>query len=246
MLIVDTHHHVDTCRVFDLDQKEDTVLSNLDRNEVSVALIQPFPGAPDASAVHDHIADMARRRPGGVFGVVSVNPHIDPDAYHAEAKRCVQDLGFVGIKIHTIGHAVNPLTNDAETVFQTARELGVPVMIHTGPGLPFADPAMVLPRARQFPDLTFVLAHAGFGILSASALSVAKECPNVMLETSWCPIYDIAWMVSELGPRRVMYGSDLSMNTATELTKYRSLGLGGDELESVLGGTAKEIFKLEV
>jgi uncharacterized protein len=245
MLIVDSHHHVDSCRVFDLDQSEEMVLLNMDRNEVGVALVQPFPGAPDASAVHDHIAEMARRLPGRVFGVVSMNPHVDRDAYYAEARRCVRDLGFVGIKLHTIGHAVNPLTKDAETVFETARELRVPAMIHTGPGIPFADPAMVLPRARQFPDLTFVLAHAGFGMLSASAVSVAKECPNVVLETSWCPIYDVAWMVSELGTRRVMFGSDLYTNTATELAKYQSLELGKEELKSVLGETAKEVFRIE-
>lgn len=246
MLIVDAHHHIDSCRVFDLDQDEESVLATMDRNEVSACLMQPFPGAPNPREVHDHIANLTKRLPGRIFGVVSLNPHTDPDTYRSEARRCVKDLGFVAIKLHTIGHAVNPLSRDGETVFETARELGVPVMVHTGPGVPFADPAMVLPRAQQFPDLTFVLAHAGFGVFSGSAVAVARACPNVVLETSWSPGYDIAWMVRELGPRRVMFGSDLLTNTATELTKYRSLGLSDPDLQTVLGETARETFKLDV
>lgn len=246
MLIVDTHHHVDSCRVFDLEQDEDLVLGVMDENEVSATVVQPFPGAPDAKAVHDHIADMGKRHAGRIFGMVSLNPHGDRDAYYAEAKRCVEELGFVGIKMHTIGHAVNPLGSDAETIFETAKDLGVPVMIHTGPGVPFADPAMILPRAKQFPDVTIVMAHAGFGVFGGPAVAVAMECTNVVLETSWAPTYEIPWALSVIGPQRVMFGADLAINVPTELTKYRSLGLGDADLRAVLGETAKEVFSLPV
>jgi uncharacterized protein len=244
--IVDAHHHVGSCRVFDHEQPEELVLRAMDQHGISATIVQPFPGAPNAIAVHDQIADLARRRPGRVFGLVSLNPHTDRDRYHAEASRCVRQLGFVGLKLHTIGHAVNPMGSDARTVFEVAHDLGVPVMVHTGPGLPFADPAMVLPRAREFPDVTVVLAHAGSGMFTGPAVAVAKACSNVVLETSWCRGEDIGWMIAELGPRRVMFGTDLVSNVATELAKYRSLGLTEEQWRDSLGRTAIEIFKLEV
>lgn len=246
MLIVDTHHHIDSCRVFDLEQDEDQVLAAMDGNEISATVIQPFPGTPDAKATHDHIADMAKEHAGRIYGMVSLTPHIDRDAYYAEAKRCVEELGFVGIKMHTIGHAVNPLSSDGETIFVTAQDLGVPVMVHTGPGVPFADPAMILPRAKQFPEVTIVMAHAGFGVFGGPAVAVAMECPNVVLETSWAPTYEIPWALSVVGPQRVMFGTDLAINVATELTKYRSLDLRDAELRAVLGETAREVFQLEI
>jgi uncharacterized protein len=246
VLIIDTHHHVDSCRVFDLDQPEELVLETMDANDVAATIVQPFPGPPDPIAVHDHIADMAKRHPGRIFGMVSLSPHRDRDDYHEEARRCVEDLGFVALKMHTIGHAVNPLGVDGQTIFETARDLDVPVMIHTGPGVPFADPAMLLPPAKRFPDVTIVMAHAGFGVFGGPAIAVAMECPNIVLETSWAATYEIPWALEELGAERVMFGADLAVNVATELTKYRSLDLDGRTLDAVLGGTAREVFQLDL
>lgn len=243
--IIDTHHHVDTCRVFDLEQDEETVLRTMDENEVTATIIQPFPGAPDPRAVHDHIASMAREHPGRVFGLMSMSPH-EPEAYRAEAERCVHDLDFVALKIHTIGHAVNPLGSSGQVIFETARDLGVPVMVHTGPGIPFAEPAMVLPRAREFDDVTIILAHAGFGVLGGPTMAVAMDCPNIVLETSWAPGYDVEFGIDALGPERVMFGSDLVTNVAPEIAKYHALGLDEATLEAVLGGTAKKIFGLDL
>jgi len=242
--IVDAHFHLGSCRVFDADVDESTVLGVLEQHGVSRTIVQPYPGAPDVPATHDRIAALARASAGRVVGLASVNPHTDEADYFAEVARCVRELGFVGVKLHTIGHAVNPRGRDAEKVFETARQLGVPVMIHTGPGVPFADPGMVAPRARQFPDVTIVLAHAGAGIFTGSAIALAETFDNVVLETSWCKAPDIATMVALLGPRRVMFGSDHPGNVGPELAKYRAGGLGDAALAAVLGGTASEVFAL--
>ena len=87
---------------------------------------------------------------GRFYGLASLTPHQDRDAYRREVERCVKQLKFVGVKIHTIGHSVNPLSEDADFVFQTASELGIPVMVHTGPGVPFALPALCIPPARKY------------------------------------------------------------------------------------------------
>ena len=242
--IVDAHFHLGTCRVFDADVDEDRLLATQDAHGIGVSIVQPYPGAPDAAAAHDRIAALARSTAGRVVGLASLSPHVDADAYFAEVSRCVRELGFVGVKLHTIGHAVNPRGRDAEKVFETARQLDIPVMVHTGPGVPFADPAQVVPRLRQFPEVTVVLAHAGAGIFTGSAIAVAETFDNVVLETSWCRAPDLAAMVAALGPDRVLFGSDHPYNAGAELAKYRSGLLTDVQLTRVLGGAARDVFAL--
>ncbi len=183
-MIIDVHQHLGPCRVFGLNIEEAELMAALDRNGVDAAIVQPYPGAPDPAAVHDRIAALAKQHPGRIFGIMSMSPHCDPEHYRAEARRCVRDLGFVALKIHTIGHAVNPLTPDAQTVYRTAADCGVLVMIHTGPGVPFALPALMLPAARQYPQTTFILAHSGHTIYAPEAFVVAQERENIILDTS--------------------------------------------------------------
>jgi len=243
-VLVDSHYHLGRCRVFDLDMTEQDVLEPHDSEGFDVTLVQPYPGAPDPVATHDRIAALAASSGGRVRGFASYNPHRDPAEYFAEVSRCVRDLGFVGIKLHTIGHALNPLSVDGGTVFETARELDVPVMLHTGAGIPFADPAMVIPRAKQFPDVRIILGHAGWSIFTGSAIAVAETFDNIYLETSWCRSSDLAGIVGRVGGRRVMYGSDHPKNVVPELAKYRSAGLSQEDLDLVLGDTAAEVFRL--
>jgi len=218
----------------------------MDKHLVDASVVQPFPGAPDPGVVHDLIAQLAREYPGRFYGVASVNPHQDEGAYRSEVERAVQDLGFVGVKLHAIGHAVNPRSRDARVVFETAAALGVPVMIHTGHGVPFAEPAMWIPLAREFADTTVILAHAGAPGFTGPAIAVAEVCPNVVLETSWCSPHDIAQAIRRLGAARVMFGSDLHFNLEVEIAKYRSVGLSEDELRACLGDTAVRVFRLPI
>jgi hypothetical protein len=67
----------------------------------------------------------------------------------------------------------------------------------------------------------------------------------VFLETSWTAVYDLEAMVRDLGPERVMFGTDLVNNVPVELAKYRSLGLSEAALEWCLGKTAQRVFHLD-
>ncbi|MCH8001843.1 MAG: amidohydrolase family protein, partial [Proteobacteria bacterium] len=129
------------------------------------------------------------------------------------------------MKIHTIGHAVHSRSADARLVFETAAELEIPVMVHTGAGVPFAEPAMWIPLALEFPETTVILAHAGGGIYTGPAIVAAEICPNIVLETSSCNPTDILRMADAVGSERVLFGSDLLPNAGAELAKYEMLGL---------------------
>src|ERR1700753_4141119 len=212
---------------------------------VNATIVQPYPGAKDYVKRHDEIAELCAKHPGRFFGLASLTPHQNHDNYEREVERCVKDLKFVGVKLHTIGHGVNPMSEDGYFVCATAHSLGVPAMVHTGPGVPFALPALCIPAARKYPDLKIILAHAGFAVFTAEAQVAASVCGNLYLETSWCIGEDIRWMIDTIGADRVMLGADLPSNVPVEYAKYKALELAPDVYEKVLGGTAIDVFKLK-
>jgi uncharacterized protein len=244
MKVVDAHAHLGKCCVFDLATTEEELLARMDESGVDATIVQPYPGAKNAAETHDRIAELCARHPGRFFGLASVSPHGDRQVYRREVERCVQDLHFVGVKLHTIGHAVNPLSDDGQFVFSTAAELAIPVMVHTGPGVPFALPSLCIPAAQKHPHLKIILAHAGFAVFSAEAQVAASICRNLYLETSWCISEDIRWMISTIGADRVMLGSDLPSNVPVEVAKYKALNLDREVYSQVMGGNAVEVFNL--
>ncbi len=242
--VIDAHAHLGECCVFGLLSTEEEMLRRMEECKVDATIVQPYPGAKNACQTHDRIAEMCARHPGRFFGLASLTPHGNYDAYRREVERCVKDLHFVGVKLHTIGHGVNPLSEDGDRVFATAHALGIPAMVHTGPGVPFALPSLCIPAAQKYPGLKIILAHAGFAVFSAEAQVAASVCGNLYLETSWCIGEDIRWMISSIGPERVMMGADLPSNVPVEFAKYRALDLAPEVYDRVMGGTAVEVFHL--
>lgn len=242
--IIDTHAHLGECCVFGMVSTEEDIIRRMDENGVDATIVQPYPGAKDFLKQHDEIATLCKKYPGRFFGLASLSPHIGRDRYQREVERCIKELGFVGVKLHTIGHGVNPLSEDGDLVFETAHDFGIPAMVHTGAGIPFSLPALCIPAAQKYPGLNIILAHAGGGIVSAEAQVAASICKNLYLETSWCLGEDIRWMISTIGPDRVMMGADLPSNVPVEFAKYRALDLEPDVFDRVMGLTAIEVFNL--
>ena len=242
---IDPHLHLGTCNIFGQNTTEDQLLDAMQKNNIDKIVVQNYPGMPDYAAGHDRIARFIKQNPGKIYGLVSLNPHLPEDEFCAEVKRCIEELGnFVGIKLHTIGHAISPNNKDADKVFRLASEYRVPVMIHTGTGVPFALPSLSVVRARDYPDVKIVLAHAGYCIYAEEALSVARILPNLYLETSWTQPQNILGMIRTLGADRVMMASDLAINLPTEIAKATSIGLTPEEQAAYMGLTAQKVFKL--
>lgn len=241
MPVFDAHAHLGESLVSGRVLTEDDLLSACEKHGVDAALIFPFPLTADYRQAHDRIAEFCARHPGFVGGA-SLNPLVGEDAYVREMERCVRDLGFVAHKFHPLSYAMSPLYAKARIVFSVAYSLGVPVVVHTGRGIPFALPSLCIPRAMEFPDLPIVLAHAGWELFSAEAVVTAQVCRNIYLETSWCSAENIAAMIRQVGAERVMMGSDVPGNLPVELAKYDALNLSPAEREQCLSRTARALF----
>jgi predicted TIM-barrel fold metal-dependent hydrolase len=243
-MIVNAHSHIGDSEVFGAENLEKDLINAMDKNEIDVSIVMPSAGSVDAAAVHDRIAAMAQKYPARIFGMIQYSPYCPEDELEREAERCVRELGFVGIKMHPEAGAINPLGMKGIRLCEIAKVLNIPLMIHTGTGIPWALPSLAIPLARRYPKVNFVLAHAGMVIYTAEAWVAADVCENIFLEPSWCAVDDIAFLIQELGAHRIMMGGDLISNLPVELAKFRSLDLSEEDLNWCLAKTATEVFRL--
>jgi predicted TIM-barrel fold metal-dependent hydrolase len=129
--------------------------------------------------------------------------------------------------------------------------------------LRYADPTDLSPVARDFPEITFVIAHFGAGYFSET-LRLAYQCDNVCVDSSgtnnWMDYDPHGFTLAQvferavlaLGPERILFGTD-SGTTAP----YRSwiayqqrrtleeIGLGDDARDAILRRNAVRIFSLD-
>lgn len=245
-MIIDVHVHLGPDGVFDGNFDEASLLRGIEDNHVDISIIQPGTEVfyEPVCQQHDNIARFIAAHPGRAVGMANPNPHLPEELYRREVTRCVRELGFVGIKIQTLGHAVGIGSRSAQKVYSVAEELGVPVMIHTGPGSAFTTPLAAITVAKAHPHLPLVLVHAGANGGGHEAMTAALACPNIYLETTWAPYMFLREAIAKLGAGRIMFGSDHPANIPIELAKFYTLKLNDRDLEMCLSGTAKNIYKL--
>jgi predicted TIM-barrel fold metal-dependent hydrolase len=247
-MIIDVHAHMGDDEIFEHDFPAEDLVAAQERNGVDITIVQPGSCVllDTVRQQHDAIAAFAAAHPGRFFGMANPNPHLPEGDYRREVTRCVRELGFVGVKIHPTAHAINPAGPAARKVYEIAAELDIPVMIHTGSGVPFSLPSAIIEPAQAFPHVRIVMAHSGMMIYAGEALTVAKLCPNVALETTWTGPHLVYQYCKEIGADRVLFGSDHARNQATELEKVRTSGIGDEEVEWVLGRTAMSLYRLPI
>ena len=243
-MIVNAHAHIGESRVFDHTFTERELIDGMDKYGIDVSIVQPLIGPEGYQKYHDDIADAAARYPGRIFGMTAFSPHIDRDDYFAEVERCVKELGFVGVKLHPFEMAVDPLSADGRVAFEAASAFDVPLMVHTGVGSPPAGPSKLIPRAREFPHLPIIMAHAGLIVYTHEAMVAAEICQNLYFEPSWCSYYLVREMIEKFGSDRVMVGGDHILNFPLEKLKIDLLELDDADRENVMGETARKVFKL--
>ena len=248
-MIIDLHVHLGVDVVFDKEIDEPELLRHYKKHTVDGGIVQPYlcrPYLEDTRQIHDRIHAFTKTTERKFWGMASINPHFRPEDYDAEAFRCIRELGFVGIKITSLGHACHPSSRDALHVFEVCRGLGVPLMIHTGAGIPFADPMSVEKALESFPGVTVVLAHAGSEMHNQQATYLARKWDNVYLEPSWVGAVGVQNMIREVGCGKILFSSDSVYQIPVELAKYRALIDDPDELDKVLYKNAVSIYRLKL
>ena len=246
-MIIDVHAHVGEDVVFDVECSEKDLINAYKEYDITGAIVQPYLPRiyiEDHKAIHDRIYELTKSTEKKFWGMASINPHFRPEDYDREATRCVKELGFVAIKITPLGHSTHPSSKDALHVWEVCRELNVPIMIHTGVGVPFSDPISVDKALSMFRDVPCILAHAGSEMHNQQATYLAHKYENAFLEPSWVSVLGVANMVKTVGTTKIMFSSDHILNIPVELAKYKSLLKNEVDLENIFYKNAVKVFKL--
>ncbi len=244
MTIIDTHVHLGVSKFSGVGTTEEAILAAMEKYKVQTSLVMPQPTLEDVSTVHAAIAEMSRQHPGRIYGMVSLDPWMDEEDYGNQLRTCVEEYGFVALKLHPMGHNISPLSPRCEKLYEAAGRYRLPVLVHTGMGTPFSLPSLLIEPAGRYPDVTFILSHAGFAIYTDEAIVAAKTRDNIILEPSWCPTYSVRKMVDQLGAERIVMGSDHISNLPVELAKYDAIGLSDEQLEQIYLRNPQRIFGL--
>jgi len=244
-MIIDTHSHLGFDEIFDEDFTEKELLESQKKNGIDINLVQPavVHDFETVKKYHDAIYDLCNRFKDRFKGIANPNPHLPDNLYEKEIKRCILELGFIGIKIHPFGHAVNVNGRHGSFAFKLASYLRVPVLVHTGVGIPWSEPSLLNKKIEEHQDIPVIICHAG-GIFAAEAEDLVRRYSNVFLELSWQSNFIIKKWTETIGAHRLMFGSDHADNAVIEITKIKSLGLKPEDEDLILYKTAKKVFNI--
>jgi len=166
--------------------------------------------------IHDQLAEMVRTHPGRLWALCTVNPGAMDQAAE-EVRRCVRELGFIGVKIHPWLQAISVVSNPGmPLVMEAAQELGAVVLFHDG-SPPFSTPRQIGCLASRFPRCKVILGHSGLADLWRDAADVARGNPNVYLQPTAVPRWVVRAAYEAVGPERLLFGSDAGFASVRQI-----------------------------
>ena len=205
-----------------------------------------FPSPPDVELGNDALLGLERLHPDRIRGYVTVNPNYTAHAC-AEIARCL-DAGMIGIKLAASRRADDPLL---DPVCERARERRVPVLQHVWqhrrhdwPGQEASDAVELCALAARHPDVPFILAHIGGGGDWQRSLPVVRGATNVYVDLSGSGVDGgmLESCLAAVGVERLLWGTDLTMDTGWAKLRYLERLLSAADLELVKWKNAARIF----
>jgi uncharacterized protein len=198
-----------------------------------------------------------RQNPARFHPVANINPHLHyPPA--GELARQVE-LGAVAVKVHPVHGGFEASDRMLYPVYAWAQQHRLPVIVHSGTSTfagsvnAYADPVLLDPVFRDFPDLVVVLAHGGRGWWYQQAAFLALMKPNVWVEVSGLPPQRLPDYYGSSLRRladKMIFGTDwpgvpsVRQNVATLASTLTAAGCTPDQISAVVGGNAATVFGL--
>ena len=222
--------------------------------DVAVLLCEYSPRVTGIQPIED-LLPIVEHNPERFRLMAALNPH-----YHyplTDELERQMTLGAVGLKLHPVHGGFSPNDPALYPVYWLCQQRGLPVIFHCGtsvfPGATnrYADPVLVEDVARDFPNLTIVLAHGGRGWWYDAAAFMTLMRENVWIEVSGLPPkklpeYYRRYNFESLA-QKMIFGTDWPgvpglKNNALALLE---LGLDPETVELILHENASLLYKLD-
>jgi hypothetical protein len=194
--------------------------------DIDGAVVLAFDAAATGTVVpNEYVAEYVSRHPGKLYGFASVDPNRENAARLLE--EAIKGLNLCGLKLAPIYQNFYPEERRHFELYAKANELKVPILFHQGTSyvsegyLDASRSASLDPIAREFPDLTIVIAHMGHPWID-ECIAVVRKHKNMYMDLSalcgrpW-QFYNALVSAMEYGvPHKILLGSDYPFFTITE------------------------------
>jgi predicted TIM-barrel fold metal-dependent hydrolase len=232
-------------------------LAAMDAAGVGFGLLTAWHAPREGALIaNDEVAGWVAAHPQRFAGLAAVALDRPMEAVR-ELRRCVNDLGMVGLRMLPWLWETPPTDRRFYPLYAACVELDVPFCTqvgHTGPLRP-SEPGRPIPYIDQvaldFPELVIVCGHVGYP-WTEEMIAVARKHENVYIDTSAytskrLPPELVAYMGSRGGRRKVLFGSNYPMIFPERaLADLERLGLDEEARELYLQENTRRVFSLAV
>ncbi len=265
--VVDCHHHVGSLEAqgfsFGGGAGADPATVELERRLAAMArygidhavlipghgYLRPE-GVADTRRINDGIAAYRDKLPERFPAALGITEPLYGSAGIDELRRMRDELGLLGVSVHTRFQGVQTDSPLVIAVVRAAAELGLVPFIHAVEGVPDEAIWRVRQAARTVPDTTIVVLDAFGGAEHArQAVPIAEETPNLVFDTSLAHHYlFVEAMINAVSHERVVFGTDYySMMTSQHSPVLEELASGplpAEQKAAILGGNIRKILGL--
>lgn len=239
------HHSQDDWQASDLALIE--VADRLGIDQLCCSMLTPRRPASAEGFIECNrwVADAMARHEGRVLGYCYVNPGHQREAID-EIRRCVEDLGFIGVKLYNEHRCTDPVVFP---IIETAIDLRVPILHHAGhlhyflPDQPnISDGGDLAELSRRYPEAMLICAHVCGGGDWEWTIKSLRHAPNVRLDLSGSVTDDgvVEYAAKILGVDRLLFGCDMSMTAG--IGRIRSANLHDEAKAKILGSNMLELL----
>lgn len=227
-------------------------IAAMDQGGVERSLISAWYAPRNVMISNDEVADFVAQAPNRLVGVGSVDIS-KPMRAVREIRRCVEKLGFKGIRVLPWLWEAPPTDRRFYPVYVACCEMGVPFCTqigHTGPLMPseVGRPIYLDQVALDFPELVIVGGHIGYP-WTDEAIAVATKHENFYIDTSAYTVRRYPAALIEYmrghGRAKVLFGTNYPMIAPFKAIEgIDALGLDGQGKAMFLAENAQRVFKL--
>lgn len=264
MEIIDSHVHLSKFGHADKDFAEvrDALLQDMKSSGVAHAVIFPDSEPSGVVAGMDECLDLVEGNPAlSVAGTVFV-PTVRQDDI-VKLRSLAATGKIVGLKLYPGFEVFYPIEERCHPLYELCLEQSLPVVFHSGESLHMPErarlnhPYEIAKVAKRFPQLKIVIAHFSQPHIFACR-DVVMSYPNVYVDISGlahpevieaCGLGEIKRVleqVAALRPDKVLFGTDWPIcGIKPHLDLVLSLPIPASDKQSILGGNARQLFRLK-
>jgi predicted TIM-barrel fold metal-dependent hydrolase len=180
--------------------------------------------------------------PGRLYGACAVSGNY-PELSLAELERTMANPAVVMIKVHPWSTRCRLDDRRLTPILDYAAARGHFVLVHTWLDAdPYGSQDLFAAVAAQYPAIKWLMGHSGGPFGSVHAVELAEKGENIYLDLtlSMCPAQQVEFFVREVGPERVIFGTDNPfIDPRPQIGRVALAGISDEDKAKIFGGNVR-------